>query len=730
MNKLSTQKRLLAACSLAFMVFSSAHAVAEEPTDEDCQVESFVAGVQCVDDQGEHHWQLIHASTWKDIAALEDDAPRLLEDADDLRVSDDASLVENEVFEPQGPVEVGDRVFYGVRGDLIELDARRGVVADRVRFPAAIVGLQPEDDDALKVELLFFNADESDERTHEVVYRIDGPPPGQTHWPNSRASVFAVAHDAHGLFWNIAAGDLDDVFRWDDRLLVFDDEFDDSKARRVIARLETASERDPTNPYYHQYIGEIWRHVGDEQKAAEAFEAAARTDGVWRDLLDVSTTLEDLGAPQAGQLAFDRGVEKAQQAGIAPSRLGTLVQLSMIMLHRPLPDGFKGPLRESIAAGDIEEVDRLSERFFRLFPYAEGAHQGWFALADWFEERDRPELAEKWRERGAENFSNGCGMTGSEDRRIMTIERGFLALLASGLALLLLLFLVGLRGGLILRRIADDADGGDAKKLSPWKVYDFVGIALALVVVMATPYVLVAESRTIDQLATAPSVLAEDGLASPVAEDALESLAPSSARDELLEIVRSEQSAFTQGLEISNKDNHCLIVDQAYQRDSYQWLLDRLKEGLMLDPVRDIIDDNFQFTAPDEVVGTSFVAVFFWLFPLALIFAVGVAVGRFVPPLGRWILRLVPGAGIRPSVVADIAVILFVTGVLVALGFDTKFQDAVLPSFARYYELEMITADPEPRGIGPVAWVMIGAVLIAHLVAVIRAWSADSESEN
>lgn len=738
-NVMCTAKRVSVLVVLMVSTLLSSSAAADEPDSAagDCTVEIFFAGVQCVDDQDERHWQIIHPATWHDIADFGEDASRIVEDHHELLIDDDIELVDHEVDEPVGPLEVDGRLFYAVRGDLLELDTRRGAVADRVRFPAVIDGLEPKGDDALNVELLYYDVDprdydtgETPERIHEITYRLDSTPPGQTDWSAPGVPPLAVVHDTSGVFDHVVAGDLDDdvIGRDEEGLLTFDEDLDEQGARRVVERLEKAYQRDPTNPFYQRHIGELWLHLGDDDRAAEAFELAANTDTVWRELLDVSTALEDLGATEAGQRAFDRGAERLEEAGIASERHGTLVQLVMTLMHHPQDD--VGALRDAIEREDVEEVDRLSERFARLFPYGEGAHQGWFALADWFEQRDRPELADKWRDSAETNFAEACGMTGPENRRLLTIDRGFLVLLASGLALVLLLFLVGVRGGLARRRMVDEDDHDDDPGVLPrLKIWDFAGIALAVVVLMAVPFVLVAEARTINELADVPIEVADDGMASPIAEKTLEQLASSSARDELLEIARSEQEAFARGEDVLDKDNLCILNDGAFQRDSYGRLFDRLREGVLLDPVGDIVDDDLQFAAPapDEVSGMSLWTAVSWLLPLALIFAVGVAVGRFVPPVGRWILRLVPGASIRPGVVADLAVFVFVVGLLAAAGFDSKFQEYVLPNFSMYYELNTITPEPEPEGIGPVAWVMIGGVLVAHIVAVIRGWSDDRD---
>ena len=663
---------------------TSAAATPSVETD-DCRIEAFAAGVQCVDEHGEHQWQILHPATWGDVEEFKEDAPGLLDDADELTLSDEAHWVENEVFKPQGPVEVGGRVFYAVRADLLELDTERGAVSRRVRFPAAIDEIAPQGDDALQIQLLFFDADWTTERTHHVRYHIDGAPPPQTAWSDPRVSSFAALHDSSGVFHSVVQGDVEDEekLRWKLGELRGAEDVEDERIHRIIERLQKAYERDPTNPYYPWYIGEMWTHLGDEQRAAQAFQRAAESDAVWRDLLDVSTRLEDAGAHEQGQAAFDRGYDKVREAGIAPERLTSLVRMTMILMPSS-GDHAGSSLRAALAAEDSEQVHRLAGRYARLFPYAEGAHRGWSALADWFEERGEAQLADTWRERAQTNLEQGCGMLGPEDRQALMLDRGLWVIFASSLALILLSFLVGLRGGRARRRDIEAAGRDDSNPLPLLKVYDFAGLALVLVAMIAVPIFVVAQSDVIANLADAPLALVDDGLASPVVEDTLESLHPSAQRDELLDLARAEQDAFTQGAHLSDKENLCILIHQAYREDAYQHQLDLVKQGKLYDPIFDILDRDGQWSESDGLDGRHMVRWLLLLIPHAFIFAIGVVIGRFSPQTTRLARLLIPGARLRPSVLTDLVVILFLLGLVSVVGLDVRIQETVMPNFSMY----------------------------------------------
>ena len=84
---------------------------------------------------------------------------------------------------PVGPAALGTRSFYAVGADLLELDAARGQVVRRTRFPAQIVELAPR---AQGQPALLVTIAASGSKTRggqmTIAFRPDGPRPGRGTW--------------------------------------------------------------------------------------------------------------------------------------------------------------------------------------------------------------------------------------------------------------------------------------------------------------------------------------------------------------------------------------------------------------------------------------------------------------------------------------------------------------------------------------------------------------------
>ena len=719
------QRLCAALLGLVIMVWTTAGVTASVQAQESgqtadgCVAESFIAGVQCVGEDGAVKWQRVHPTLWGDPEEFYQDAWKLIESVEPVRFDDDRHLLEQEVWEPAGPAKVGGRLFYGIRYDLIEVDPEDGTVVDRVRFPAWIEGIAPKGATKLNVGLRIGEEGYIDEQSVEVTYVVDGAVPAQTAWTSPQVGFLTAQHDALASMWGIWADEfLADVdangeLTEEERVDVVVEQLSDEQIDTVVRRLEEAYRGDSTNPFTAKWLG-IWKEAaGDDEKAEQWYETAAQTEAVWQELLDLSTKLDDRGAEEAAETAFERGLERMKQVGVEPKRITSLVRMTTIMLHRTRPD-HGGPIREALEAEDARQVHELSLRYARAFPYLEGAHFSWSALADWMRNQGHDEWAEKWEEYARANSEQGCSFGGANESRIRTIDRGVLWLAAGGLSLFVLLFLAGMRAGV-------------RRRLKWWDCAVLAAVALGL---MVLPYVLHANSQSIEWLGNEmPMELVDDGLASPLVGEVFDEFAPGPERDAVQSVADAEHEALAAGEEMPDKQPVCQLVMEAVDREMRHRQFSGIGEGRILHPFEDVVDDSFQFAAPADTEGMSLLDGVLLVLGLLLLFAIGWAVGRFAGPVGRWLPKLVPGAGIRPAVVGDVAVVVFITSVFVLLGFDTMLQTEMYrePFAAGYVELEMITS-PEPASLAGWAWAGIVLVVAAHILSVVWQWRADREA--
>ncbi|MFB6352322.1 MAG: hypothetical protein ABEN55_10810, partial [Bradymonadaceae bacterium] len=337
-------------------------------------------------------------------------------------------------------------------------------------------------------------------------------------------------------------------------------------------------------------------------------EAARNSEAVWQDLLWLSTELHRRGVPDASTTAYKNGLAKMKKTGIASSRIRSLSTMQMALMF---PPGTNHPVHTALDERNVDEVDRLSRRIAELFPNVEGG-------ADWFQQRQRPDLALQWKERADANREANRGMLRD---RLKAFDYYLLAVGTVAIALAILAFVIGLRGGLTRARRSDGpSDVGLGRWLPDLRWRDLIGPVALCVILVAISYAVNAELYTIQRLAETPGAVATDSLASPVAVAWLESLEESPARRKLLETASAEQQALITGNTFPDKRPVFSLVVKALEADAWRVQQTMLWRGQLPQP-RDLFDHDFTTQSTDGLTA----GVPWWA--LGLLFGLLVAIG-------------------------------------------------------------------------------------------------------
>lgn len=666
--------------------------------------ESISGGIEAMG-CAESNWRLHHPSLWEDEQTY-------------LQMQ-----ASNDDGERSNPREVKfvtreDRVYYSVLRDLFEVDRDDGVILRRVRFPARIADIVLAAGGALDVTLHTrggtYPASETDNPpTEEITLRYEpgGLEPAQIFWDHV-IDGFAALRDAQWLVANLEADDQTNRVPPSSGIIATDEH----EATRVLSE---AHRRDPTNPFYAEQLGHLHREAGDEKAAMEAFDAAADSTGAaWSDLLALSLRLEEAGATDAAKRAYENGLARMDDVGIASERVyGMLV---MVTAFSGLHDA-EGPLQQAIRDGDADTVHRLSARVADAFPFVEGGYSSWSALASWMEEQGRDELADQWRQRARQNRDVTYPLF---QATATWADQSLVGMIATGLTLIVLSLVVGLRGGMARRRRCDDP--GDGKGSGPlWLPIVRLRDLMALLVIYTGFFVCTLLLSTnvvaIDTLAKMPVPGLHDGLAAPEVEQWLQELDDSPAQKELLEIAREEQRLLTAGEELPERDSVHHLIAQAANEDAWQSQLQLLKSARLPAPLAttEITDGEIgEHDGDMRDQHRSILSIFLGFPGVAFLIFLGGLAGAYAPRAARRGLQVLPGGPPQLAPFGGFVLLGFFTALVAFAGYDSLISE-LWPSFLRLFGLDGIA----PQSIAPSriwAWVVLATVLAVQVWAVFR----------
>lgn len=692
--------------------FSVLHAseVEEYPDDENddteqalptsCDLQKFTGGVACVGDDGDEFWRIRHPALWEWQSNFADGD----DEVESVQLATD-----------------GERSFYSVRSDLLEVDASphqqledgrwRGGVVNRWRFPAPIVDLTVVDEDTLEVTVEVNVASSlglwgEDIEQVTIRQRLSEPQPSQSFWGDI-IGMFSSARDGAWLHSYPS---------------------DEEEATEAIEKLEKASRLDPTNPYYLLEAGKLYGDpLGDEQAMRQAFEAAVNVEGApWQDLLRLTPMLESTGESDLADALFERAISEMDEVGIARERISTPVALTALFPREYKLDGGDFPLAHAINDKDVETVHRLSLRRAEVAPNVEGGYQAWGVLADWMAEQGRDDLAEEWRAQAAQNKAFSAV---SIEEGARSFDRLLLGLAATFLGLILLCLLVGMRGGIARRRELDEEgdsanDGGFSSQwwVPKLRLRDLIAPLLLFALLSSLPYMMNYHVQAFGDIAAAPVTVLDDSLASPDVDRWLSSFSQSSARDELQAIANAEQQALIKGERFPEKEPTLgLVVETVYDHAKQtQW--EAFRSGRIPD-VTPMPSMNFAKDSEPSATASG-VSAFFALFTLSILAAlilIGAVLGSKFPRIGRWILRIIPGGAAILAPLGGVLLVSLLYASLAFTGLDSILTKLGTPNYLSYLDL----GELQPASLTPSrgwAWITIGVVAVIHVAVSVWDW--------
>lgn len=617
-------------------------------------------------DDGDEVWKLRHPSQWKL-------ADRPLADA----------------------VRFEGRTYYGVGPDLVEVDAARGTIERRWRFPARIDELAAGER-GLEVTVVVPAADArvdvglADEVSTTLSYTPGDPVPGRGFWSIASHEQMASDYEAGQLAAGPSGQDL--------------------SASEQFARLGDRWRRDRTNPLVALERAELALEMGDDEFADSLFETAAETPGIfWLDDLILWAELEDHGRPELASDVYDRARRRMQQRGVRPSRLNQMMVAMLVYA------AFDDTLRQTHGDGDADELDRLLDPAARVFTRFEGATPAWTFLADWFADRGTAPQADRWRRR-ADQARSGLA---SHRLHHWAPAAGLHATLLYGLLLGLLVggFALGLRSA---SRETDGDDTSGWLSTPTWSGLAGLAICAALCVPVSTMFQ--RSHAKIEASTFAPDGIINDGYGSPAVVDWLEDQPASSPRDAFLDYARSELEAARRGNQSDAEgppQTRLVELFEATSRERFGWLTSTGPHTKPPGPVGPIASLGYASSATLGGLGTA-----------ALAYLLGALLGWGLPPAARWIRRTVPGAAaphpllVAPSLAAAGAALL---ALLVEL--DTAYVDVMVPgasSLLGFFQSNptdhMTAGDPTRYW----AWALLAVVAALHVAGLVRDARASS----
>lgn len=667
------------ALSFALVLAVSSPAFAGD-TDADktpCEVRVIEGGVECVDTDGNTAWDVIHPSMFGQLSAY----------------------IEGGAAEkPVGPIEFDESLFYAWRADLFELDGDVGEIVDRVRFPAPIADVEPAGDELqVVVEDTKFGAEIGEKVA--IPHTPGEPSPPQHTWSIEDGADFLQSE-------------------WD---AVWRTEKADSP-RKGVESLTQARSTDPTNPFLSLELGKLFEQLGEDENARRAFERAVEAPNpIWRDMLAVSSGLEEAGAPDQADAAFERGLELMRRAGISEERLVSLAPLVSTLM---MPTGDESPIHRALMSADPEEVDRLLSRYAHLAPYIESGDFAWEAVADWMANRGEEGLAEKWQRLADENREYAHGLFA---RAVESLDRAILAMFSTGVALVVLVFLVGLRGGVRRRRI-DDRSGEESSGgwLPSLRIRDLIAPVIFAVALVAFPFYVNTHVEVVGKLADAPLASMQDGLASPKLLEWLDGLSESPEVDRVISAGMRELTALETGDEIEKKEPIVHHLVGALYADARQNQIDLVRSGKMPD-FRGMMQAAPGGGPPPDPEPMNLGLVVVPLMGLVLVLLIGSFIGASAPKVAQPILLVVPGGTRRLAPVGAVALAGLIAAVGAFAGLDSLLFEMAKPAHLQYFGLQSLDElAPRPSRV----WAAVTVGLVVVFQAAMFVWERADNAKS
>ncbi len=694
---LRTLLGLICLCFVPAMAFGEEEPEVVENDDQQCQVREVEGGIHCLYVDGHVEWERIHPSLWRDEKLYLD------RDTEPADVGIDEEL---NVPAPTQLYQFGDRLFYTVFRDLIEVDEETGKTVQRVRFPAPIAGVEMLDDRRLDL-ILSVDRELSSTESYEfqLTYSLEGPEPAQTFW-GTGVPGFANSHDAD---WLVA-------------------DLDEDAVEEAIGRLSAAWHQDRTNPFYAQLLGEWEQRAGDTEAADRAFrEAAAARGAPWKDLITLSTRLELIGASEAADRAFQTGLERFEEIGIARERLYSVVTMVLTFM---IPVDDEAPAYQAIRGGDVDTVDRLARRNAELFPYVESGYMMWSRLAEWFEEQGRPELAQQWRYRAEVNRE---GTKYLFDGATAWSDRALLGMGAIAVTLFFLSLVIGLRSGLVSRERKRKDETEDSPRAKRWinafRLRDFVALFVLYGALFGCALALNINVVAAGGFVGMPMATFQDSLAAPEVEEWLETLHESPAQQELIHLSRDERLALEMGTPMPPRESIHDLIDEAVYADARHQQWRQLRSGRLPNIFENADIASWEWEDSPHTEDWHVARVIFGLPGIAMMILFGFVVGRFLPRLSTWTLRLIPGGPANLAPVGGFMLLAVVAGLLALAGMDSIFRSLSTPYFPRYFGLDDLELSDEIlQPARTWVWFAFASVVSVQVWAVVRDGSEHKDS--
>lgn len=282
---------------------------------------------------------------------------------------------------PHEIVPAGDQVYFFHGLWLRQIDAHRGVVTGRWRFPLQIARITP-DRGKLSVEIA---ASPDITRTFRHTVVLDPKSPSIPDW-NPRDFGRGYSLQIMGGYslpmteatapWRLALSGQDHAIS----INVAPDQ-----ARAVLPEVQNMVERDPLSPWFRVTYATLLKALGDPRAAGLFREAASIPSSDFTELLRISDLLAELGEKELAREAFERGYRDFWARGNDPRLLNS------IWVRRTL---FPVPSKP-----DAEWM----ERAWRLGPATQDAAVAWADYAAELKTAGQRDRAEMWQNRAAES---------------------------------------------------------------------------------------------------------------------------------------------------------------------------------------------------------------------------------------------------------------------------------------------------------------------------------------
>lgn len=575
---------------------------------------------------------------------------------------------EEQEFHFEAVTRVDDRLYYGMRSWVMEVDWATGVIVERHLFPATIVGID-ESADGLAVVVRFERLGEGDDFERTFSWTPGDASPGEI-WDH--IGLLATWKDASYL----APGSLSD-----------ESNRSPEDMRRDLRRLERRSRQEPKNPFYAYIQGRLLERLGESEQAADAFDRAADTQGAhWTTYLALASFLDDVRAFDAADRAFATARARIEDN----PRVNVRISPSLVCMTLSL-GWSRDTTAEAVVNRDFENVDRIHERIAWTFPFLERSPTTWSIAADWYSRHDRPELADKWA-----GHAERAGA--SPWRRFYSSVReadlALVFLFGFGFAVWPALFVIGARR-------ARDAD--DGLLVTP-RIGELV--AVFLVVLVPLPLLLVQQqaSAKVGAVASMPLEAMNGGWSSTNVEEWVDEMAESpeksALQERLDEVANARLAGEPEAVTLEDMELLASATETHAESRALEQLQTTMKPG--------ILQGEGVPSLPTILPG--------WMILMAVFYLIGTFIGSRFPRAATAVQWLIPGGAKSAGWATPFVLGLALAAVgAVAFGFDSILQRISTPSLLKYVGMDSLSSEDMLVPSRVWAWASIAGVLVFHV---------------